>query len=148
MGSEILGADVTSRDVELFEERLRSSVDVLWQLLDRPAFGEGSTTVGAELELDLVDDRQRPAPINRSVLAELIDRRVTLEIDRFNLEINTRPTTLAGKPFTELARELESALAAVRRAARSHGADVVTIGILPTFRVEDLERTALTDTRR
>src|SRR5215510_12078742 len=104
MGIEIRREQFTESDYEVFSAKLRHSVDVLAQLVNRPGFGEGPTTIGAELELDLVDDAERPALINRAVLAEVLDGRVTLEVDRFNLEINTQPTALAGSPLTELAR--------------------------------------------
>ena len=42
-------------DYERFEERLEESLLALGRLLERPGFGTGPTTVGAELELFLVD---------------------------------------------------------------------------------------------
>lgn len=148
MGIEIERDSYDEADYVAFTDKLRRSVDVMRALLERPGFGVGEATVGCELELDLVDDEGRPMPINRAVLASTLDRRVTLEIDRFNLEINGRPCALAGRPFTAMEEELDSALTAVRVAARRHGAKVATIGILPTLTASDLERSALTDARR
>jgi len=148
MGVEIQREQFDESDYEAFGERLRRSLDVLAEVIDRPGFGVGAPSIGAELEVDLVDRAGRPSPINRAVLAEVLDGRVALEIDRFNLEINARPSALAGAPFERLEHELATALAATRHAARAHGADVVTIGILPTLTAEDLGREALTDARR
>lgn len=131
-----------------FAGRLRDGLEALRDTLARPGFGEGPATIGAELELALVDAHGQPLPLNREVLARTLDPRVTVELDRFNLECNGRPLSLAGRPFTALAAELGSALAEVRRAAAAVLGRVVAIGILPTLRIEDLQRGAMTDLAR
>lgn len=148
MGLEIRRDQFDDAEFARFEIRLRDCVSALERVLARPGFGDGPATIGAELELNLVDAGGRPAPVNRTVLAEALDPRVTLEVDRFNLEINTRPVPLAGRPMTALEDEIRQALAETRRAAGHHGARVVTVGILPTLVEEDLQRSALTDGNR
>jgi gamma-glutamyl:cysteine ligase YbdK (ATP-grasp superfamily) len=148
MGLEIDRSDFTDSDYRRFDERLRDSIEALRMVLLRPGFGDGETTVGVELELHLIDAEGRPAPVNRSVLGEAQDPRLTLELSRFNLEINSPPTRLAGSPFSVLAAELESALSDTRRAAESCGARLVAIGILPTLEEPDLTAEALTGWHR
>jgi gamma-glutamyl:cysteine ligase YbdK (ATP-grasp superfamily) len=131
-----------------FAERLEGSLAAMRELLARPGFGVGPASIGAELELSLVDARARPLPKNQAVLTETADPRMTVELDRFNLECNLRHCLLAGRPFAALQREVESALAEVRRAAGVHGGRVAMIGILPTLRRGDLEGSAMTDTPR
>ena len=80
------------------------------------------------------------------MLAETVDPRMTVELDRFNLECNLHWSPLAGRPFEALAREFEGALREMRRAAALHGARVAMIGILPTLHTRDLQPTAMTDT--
>ena len=133
---------------ERFGARLREDLEALRLTLARPGFGEGPASLGAELELNLVDGAGRPAPINRAVLAETVDRRVTLEVDRFNLEINAEPVPLGGRAFSAVAAGLESALSEVRRAAAACGAEVVVTGILPTLTEADLQSSALTEGHR
>jgi hypothetical protein len=135
-------------DYVRFEERLEESLLALRRLLDRPGFGTGPTTVGAELELCLVDGQGRALPRNQEVLAETADPRVVLEVDRFNLELNLTPAPLAGRPFAAMASELEQALGIVRRGAAWHGGRPVMVGILPTLRPEDLQLAALSDAPR
>ena len=135
-------------DYTRFAERLRRSLDALGELLARPGFGEGPLSLGAELELFLIDAVGRPLPLNRAVLRESFDPRLTVELDRFNLECNLRPTPLAGSPFSALRREMVGALAEVRRAARKYGGGVALIGILPTLVPQDLQRGAMTDEPR
>ena len=135
-------------DYARVEERLEECLLALRQLLDRPGFGTGPPTVGAELELCLVDDHGRALPRNQEVRAETADPRVVLEVDRFNLELNLTPAPLAGRPFAAMASELEQALGIVRRAAAWHGGRPVMVGILPTLRPGDLQLAALSDAPR
>jgi gamma-glutamyl:cysteine ligase YbdK (ATP-grasp superfamily) len=125
-----------------FERRAPPQVERLvtsrWRssACSRPASARGAT-LGAELEVALVDRSARPLPLNRAVLAGTLDPRVTLELDRFNLECNLRPAPLAGRPFAAMAGEMGDALAELRRAAAEHGGRIAVIGILPTLRLGD-----------
>ena len=135
-------------DYVLFAERLEQSLVVLWDLLDRPGFGNGSKTVGAEMELSIVDREGSAYPINRSVLAGNLDSSFQLELDRFNLEYNTSPVPMAGTPFSRMESELTRALDTLNRLAGTRGGRIVPIGILPTLMEEDLQPAALTDLPR
>jgi gamma-glutamyl:cysteine ligase YbdK (ATP-grasp superfamily) len=145
MGLQIDRDSFDEGDHAQFRARLIDSLAALRVLLARSDFGEGPATLGAELELNLVDGRGRPRPVNRLVVESCRDPRLSLEMDRFNLEINSYPVPARGEPFAALARDLESALAEADRCAAPHGARVVTTGILPTLRPEDL---VLTDAAR
>jgi gamma-glutamyl:cysteine ligase YbdK (ATP-grasp superfamily) len=138
MGLTIDRETFTPEDRERFAERL----------LARRGFGEGPRSLGAELELFLVDAAGRPLPVSPQVLARMAEPRVTVEIARFNLECNPWPEPLAGRPFSALGAQCEELLAEVRRAAASQGARVVMTGILPTLMEEDLESRMLTSTPR
>ena len=89
-----------------FAQRLQHCLSALEELLDRPGFGIGPATIGAEVELFLVDHAGRPLPRNQAVRVASADPRVTVELDRFNLELNASPARLAGSPFAALSREL------------------------------------------
>jgi hypothetical protein len=148
MGIEIDRERFDDADYVRFAERLERCLEALDQLLDRPGFGVGPRTIGAELELFLIDDQGRPLAKNQAILSDAGDPRLTLELDRFNLEVNPSPSSLAGRPLTSLGHELEGALEAVRAAARAHGGRVAMVGILPTLRDQDLHRGAITDAPR
>ncbi|MEB2283330.1 MAG: glutamate--cysteine ligase [Polyangiaceae bacterium UTPRO1] len=148
MGLEITRERFDADDHARFAARLAAQVAALEQVLERPDFGVGASTLGAELEVALVDRGGRPFGINRTLLRETLDPRVTLEVDRFNLELNTRPVSFTGRPFTALGAELASGLAELDRVAAAHGGRIVTIGILPTLVADDLGAGALTDSRR
>jgi hypothetical protein len=138
MGLQIHREVFEDIDYSRFSARLNDSLSALRALLARPSFGVGPASLGAELEVNLVDDRGHPLPVNQLALESSNDPRLSLEADRFNLEINSRPVAAQGEPFTLLGRDLEDALAAASRGAARHGARIVTIGILPTLQPKDL----------
>ncbi|ATB31286.1 glutamate--cysteine ligase [Melittangium boletus] len=144
MGLQIHTETFADEEYGRFSQRLAECLVALREVLSRPGFGVGPHSLGAELEMFLVDAHGRPLPINLDVLGQTKDPRVTVEIGRFNLECNLRPGPFAGRPFTAMRAELESALAEVRRAAATKGARVAVTGILPTLREADLGPGALT----
>lgn len=148
MGLEIDRERFAPRDFIRFEERLRCSLGVLEEMLGRPSFGLGPSSLGAELEVALTDQAGRPLPLNEEVLRETLDERMTVELDRFNLECNLRHVDLAGRPFAHLRSECESARRELERAAAVHGGRVVMIGILPTLEAADLGSSAMTSATR
>lgn len=148
MGIEIDRERFGPQDYARFGARLERCLGVLEQVLARPGFGEGESAIGAELEVSLIDRFARPLPVAESVLRRTVDPRMTLEIDRFNLECNLLHTDLPGRPFAHLRRELESAHAELARAAATEGGRIAMIGILPTLRTVDLESSAMTDAIR
>ncbi|MCY1031703.1 glutamate--cysteine ligase [Corallococcus sp. BB11-1] len=148
MGLAIQQEEFTPEEHERFVQRLAESLEALRALLRRPGFGVGPTTMGAELEVYLVDGAGHPLPVNQQVLARSRDERLTLELNRFNMEMNVRPSLLAGRPFTALRAEFEDVLKELGRAAATQGARVAAVGILPTLRQADLGKGALTQQPR
>ena len=145
MGIEISRDHFDPLDHERFAKRLREQLVALRELLARPGFGEGPTSIGAELEVNLIDAEARPLFANAKVAAEANDPRLTLEIDRFNLEINSHPVMLRGRSFRSLELELEEAMANARRGAQRIGGRVVSVGILPTLEPSDFGPSALSE---
>ena len=122
MGTEITRDEFDERDYALFRERLEQNLSELGRLLERPGFGAGPVTIGAELELVLVDRIGQPLPLNQAVRAGAADPRIAVELNRYNMELNSSPVPLAGQPFTALAGELDVLLARTADAARAHRA--------------------------
>ena len=135
-------------DYARFGERLATQVAHLTRVCSRPGFGAGPASIGAELELPLVGSDWRPCPCNLAVLSDLADPRATVEIARFNLELNLTPVTAAGAPFTVLGDEITSLLRALGPIAAKHGARVVPVGILPSVLPSDVTHDAMTDLPR
>src|SRR6266540_4259861 len=148
MGTNIDREAFDEVDDARFQQRLEQCLSTLGELLERPGFGVGPATIGAELELFLVDEMARPLPHNQAVRAAAADARVNVELDRFNLELNATPTLLAGRPFAALGEELRLLLGCVADAAGKHGGRPVLVGILPTLRRADLNARVISDLPR
>jgi hypothetical protein len=151
MGVQISDDAFTERDYARFRERLEQCLSELGRLVDRPGFGAGPVTIGAELECFLVDGAALPLPRNTEVRAALADPRITLELNRFNLELNASPVPLAGpdsRPFTALGGELDLLLGRAGEAARAHAGRIAMIGILPTLSEAHLHPGIMTDAPR
>ena len=148
MGAELTRETFTEQDYARFRERLERCLSDLGELLGRPGFGAGPATIGAELELCLVDDAARPLPRNQAVLDLAADPRITLELNRYNLELNASPVPLAGRPFTALAGELGPLLDRAGDAARAQHGRIALIGILPTLGPAHLDLGMVTDAAR
>ena len=148
MGLSIDRSSFTEEEYRHAGVRLRENLAALKMLLDRPGFGQGEASLGAELELSIVDDNAQALPLNREVLAQSLDPHLQLELDRFNLEYNLSPVQAAGRPFSAMQSELESALAALGEIAAQHGGRIIPIGILPTLTMEQLQSGWMTDLAR
>jgi len=148
MGLDIDREHFEEADYRRFAERLQQGLAAMGDLFRRPGFGVGPSTLGAELEVCLVDAAARPLCRNLEVLRECGDPRVTVELNRFNLEFLTRPCPLKGRPFSSLGREFDELLRAIGAAAAPHGGRVATVGILPTLGLGDVQSDAMTDLAR
>lgn len=148
MGMDITQEEFSEADYLRFRDRLDACLVVLSELIKQPGFGTGPSTIGAELELVIVDRSGRPLPKNKEIRDAVADPRVTLELTRFNLELNASPLPLAGRPFAALEDELNLLVAKVSAAATGHGGRVTAIGILPTITTADLSSAMLSDSAR
>ncbi len=148
MGQNIDQEEFSPEDFERYQRRLDEGLGALEALLERPGFGEGAPSIGAELEFFLVDAQGDPLTRNEAVVAAADDDRVTVELDQFNLECNASPRPLAGRPFSALEHELEEMIARLRDAAATEGGRIVMVGILPTLRESDLKTAVMTDQAR
>ena len=148
MGREIERDHFSEHDYERFQRRLREDLDALGELLARPGLGVLPLTMGAELELHLVDREGRAHAGSARVLDVANDDRLKPEVAKYNVELNSRPVALRGRPFGALAAELHELIARVRTAAADDGARPVAIGILPTATTSDLAENMTTDANR
>lgn len=131
-----------------FTARLHRELEALALCEATEGFGRGPASLGAELELSLVDGDGRPAMLNREVIEVVGDAHCTVELDRFNLEINADPVMLEGAAFAALGANIAGPLEAIGRAAAAHGARPVTIGILPTLDKPAIGESLITDSDR
>lgn len=135
-------------EYEHMRAKLEQCLIALDVLLQRPDFGVGPQTLGAEVEYFLVDEDGHPLGRNQEIHGAVTDERLTKEVIRYNVESNLTPVSLAGRPFDAMRREMDEIAAMVDRTAAEHGGRTVSIGTLPTLRSEDLGLAAVTDEPR
>lgn len=146
MGAEL--EDDLLLDLEEFGARLDQQLELLAETLETPGFGCKEPSIGVELEASLIDDHGRACCVGPEIVASANDSRVTVELDRFNVEYNLDPLPLSGSSLSRLEQELRRANAQLAEVAAEHGARVVHAGVLPTLKLEDIGRDAMTDTAR
>lgn len=148
MGMDIQHTQFSADDYRRFGERLERNLEQLRQTLAVPGFGEGPGSMGAELELYIVDRQGRPALRNEELQAAARDPQLTLELNRYNLEYNLTPVAVADKPLRALEQEILDKLEGLRSLAAERDVRIVPIGILPTLQRADFGPACLTDKRR
>ena len=148
MGLEVNKTEFSSQEFVRFRAKLFQNLDALKALLQQPDFGQGKSTVGAELELYIVDVQGRPLSINDQIQKRLGDPQLTLELNRYNLEYNLTPVAVCGRPFSQIENEITDVLQRLNRLALEHDGQVVPIGILPTLQRSDFGPHAMTDLSR
>jgi len=148
MGLSIDRSSFTQDEFEQADFCLRQNLLALKLLLKRPGFGVGESSLGAELEVSIIDVDANAMPLNQELRAESADPQLQLELDRFNLEYNLSPVPAAGKPFAAMQEELSFALDGLGEVAATFGGRIVPIGILPTLRMDQLQSGWMTDLPR
>jgi hypothetical protein len=133
MGKEVPLSAFTREDRTRYRQKVRRCLDVFALMLNEFRFDADRPMTGLELELNLVDTDGGPAMRNAQVLAELADPAFQTELGQFNLEINVSPRLIAGKGFEDYEEDLRDSLQRADERAGKAQAQIVTIGILPTF---------------
>ncbi|MDT4990919.1 MAG: hypothetical protein QOH97_811 [Actinoplanes sp.] len=143
MGEEVDQHTFTREDRAKYRQKIRRSLDVLASMLRDALFEFERPLTGMEIELNLIDDKADPAMRNAEVLGAIADPDFQTELGQFNVEINVPPRRLAGDENADLESSLRASLNNAEQRARSAGAHMVMIGILPTLRREHLTMEAL-----
>src|SRR4051794_16280428 len=144
MGEEVEARTFSRTDRLRYREKLRRCLDVFGRMLNESKFDFERPLTGTEIEFNLVDARQDPAMRNEEVLAAIADEVFQAEMGQFNIEMNVRPSSLAGTAVAELEDELRASLNQAEDRAREIGAHIVMIGTLPTLTPEHLTGDAIT----
>ena len=139
MGRGVTERTFTHEDRQRYRAQVQRCLDALARMLAGAPFSSHRQQIGLEIELNLVDDDLDPAMANAAVLEKIADPAFQTELGQHNIEINLRPRPLAGDEALQLERELRSALDAADEKARTAGAGLVMIGMLPTLRREHFD---------
>jgi hypothetical protein len=143
VGEEVDRHTFTREDRAKYRQKIRRSLDVFAAMLREARFDFERPLTGMEIELNLVDEVCDPAMRNAEALAAIADPAFQTELGQFNVEINLPPRRLTGVETAELETSLRASLNDAEERARTVGAHMAMIGILPTLRQEHLTMDAL-----
>jgi hypothetical protein len=148
VGREVSPAVFSREDRQRYRQKVRACLDVFARMLREARFEEERRSVGLEIELNLTDERGDPAMLNAQALEAIADPDFQTELGRFNLEINVPPRFLEAGVFGELEGTMRRDLNHAEEQARTVGAHMMLIGILPTVTEGHLTRDSFSDNPR
>jgi gamma-glutamyl:cysteine ligase YbdK (ATP-grasp superfamily) len=143
MGQDVRVRGFTREDRRRYREKVLSCLDVFAQMLAESRFADDRSSVGLEVELNLTDADGLPAMLNAAVLEKVADADFQTELGQFNVEINVPPRKLGGTSLRELEDAVRATLNRGEEQARTVGAHMMLVGILPTVDEQHLNAAAL-----
>lgn len=148
MGEAVYKGSFTRSEFREFSVRLEDQLNILRELIQQPSFAQRAPSIGAELEVYLVDNDYLPASVNEQLLQLANNPLLTPELNQYNLEFNMSPVAAPGLPFTALETEMRSMMGDLQEHAVGIGANIIPIGILPTLQERHLSQSYMTDRPR
>jgi gamma-glutamyl:cysteine ligase YbdK (ATP-grasp superfamily) len=148
MGRDIQAIKFSGEDRRKYREKVRRSLDVFARMLREQMFEDNPSSVGQEIELNLVDTRGEPSMRSADVLDALADPAWGTEVGQFNLEINVPPRQLTGDALADLEAVIRDDLNAGNAKAETTGVRLVMVGILPTLAREDVHEGTMSPNER
>jgi gamma-glutamyl:cysteine ligase YbdK (ATP-grasp superfamily) len=133
MGKDVTHVEFSREDRTRYRQKVRRCLDVFERMLRQSQFDVERPMTGMEIELNLVDERGDPALRNAEVLDAISNSDFQTELGQFNIEINIPPRQLTGDAMRRLETSVRETLNHAEEAARTVGAHMVMIGILPTL---------------
>ncbi|HET7529440.1 MAG TPA: glutamate-cysteine ligase family protein [Mycobacteriales bacterium] len=143
MGEQVASHTFSREDRQRYREKLRGCLDVFGRMLSESRFDFERPLTGLEIEFNLVDGGSDPAMRNAEVLTAIASDVFQAELGQFNIELNAKPKSLAGRAADDLEAELRASLNEADERAQSIGAHIVMIGVLPTLMPEHLTADAI-----
>src|SRR5918993_400598 len=132
MGDEVAATVFSREDRQRYRAKVKRCLDVFARMLSESRFEATRGSIGLEIELNLTDEAGDPALVNAKALEVIADADFQTELAQFNVEINVAPRSLSGNVLSELERDVRTSLNNAEEKARSVGAHMVMVGILPT----------------
>jgi hypothetical protein len=132
MGQEVASKVFSRDDRQRYRQKVRSNLDVFARMLAEARFDPEVRSFGLEIELNLTDDSGDPAMVNAAALEAIADPDFQTELSQFNVEINVAPRLFGGHVMSELETGVRGSLNSAEKMARTVGAHMMIIGILPT----------------
>jgi hypothetical protein len=133
VGQQVTAKTFSREDRQRYRRKVRACLDVFARMLSEARFHPERRSFGLEVELNLTDECGDPALVNATALEAIADPSFQTELGQFNVEINVPPRLLEGPVFSELERDARASLNDAEQRARTVGAHMMLIGILPTI---------------
>jgi gamma-glutamyl:cysteine ligase YbdK (ATP-grasp superfamily) len=143
VGQEVTATTFSREDRQRYRRKVRACLDVFARMLSEARFNPEQRSFGMEIELNLTDEVGQPALVNGAALEAIADPSFQTELGQFNVEINVAPRLLEGDAFAALERDARRSLNGAEQRARTVGAHMVMIGILPTIGATHLNAASL-----
>ncbi len=138
MGQQVAPRTFSREDRQRYRRKVRACLDVFARMLSEARFHPERRSFGMEIELNLTDDAGEPAMVNAAALEAIADPAFQTELGQFNVEINVAPRLLEGEVFSELENDARASLNDAEERARTVGAHMMIIGILPSIGPQQL----------
>ena len=148
MGQEISFSHFDKTDFENFYNKLKQETDLLKKMIRQKACSTRSPVAGFEIEAWILDQNMQPAPINDTFLSSLNNPLAFEELAKFNIELNSTPTPLAGNVFSRMHKQLQSTWDSAYQHAESLQNQLIMIGTLPTLKQNELTLSNMSDLNR
>src|SRR5436309_10017541 len=97
MGEKVAARNFSRDDRQRYRAELHSCLDVFGRMLSESKFDFERPLTGMEIEFNLVDDNADPAMRNAEVLEAIAKASFQAEVGQFNIELNARQGTIAGR---------------------------------------------------
>jgi CBS domain-containing protein len=137
MGNKNVKQIESAEEGNKFKQHLIKDIKALSLMLENGMFESGVQRIGAEQELNFVDESWRPSLIAPEILDRLTDEVFTSEYCKFNFEINLPPLAFSGNCLSEMKRLISTSLNEVTKEAAKFNSDIILVGILPTVLKSD-----------
>jgi len=148
VGQEVPAAVYSREDRQRYRQKVRTCLDVFARMLSEARFEYDRRSFGLEIELNLTDEAGDPSMANMRALEAIADSDFQTEIGQFNVEINVPPRLLEGGVFADLEEAVRGSLNRAEERARTVGAHMMIIGILPTVAERHLTADAFSPSPR
>jgi hypothetical protein len=148
VGQSIAAKAFSREDRQQYRRKVRACLDVFARMLSEARFHPERRSFGMEIEFNLTDDAGEPAMVNAAALEAIADPSFQTELGQFNVEINIAPRLLEGAVFSGLERDARASLNNAEGRARTVGAHMMMIGILPTVEAKHLHAESFSANQR
>ena len=148
MGQEISSSEFDNRDFDSFYKKLKSETELLKSMIEKNACSTRAPVAGFEIEAWILDKDMQPAPINNHFLDTFNNPLAFEELAKFNIELNSTPTPIAGNVFSRMHQQLQSTWSSAYQHAEALEKKLIMIGTLPTLKQSEISLLNMSDRNR